>query len=65
MRNDNGLCSSGYCLGIESSADDFGVGIATFKGEIIANKSSGYIPNEVEFILEKQQDTMLKLRIKC
>ncbi len=46
MRNDDGLCLSGYCLGIESSADDFGVGIATFKGEILANKSSGYIPNE-------------------
>jgi len=46
MRNDNGLCSSGYCLGIESSADDFGVGIASFKGEILANKTSGYIPTE-------------------
>ena len=35
-----------YCLGIESSADDFGVGIATFSGEILANKSDGYIPAE-------------------
>ena len=35
-----------YCLGIESSADDFGVGIATFNGEILANKSDSYIPAE-------------------
>ncbi|MDD3792495.1 MAG: KEOPS complex N(6)-L-threonylcarbamoyladenine synthase Kae1 [Candidatus Bathyarchaeota archaeon] len=34
------------CLGIESSADDFGVGIATFDGEILANKSDSYIPTE-------------------
>jgi universal protein Kae1 len=33
-----------YCLGIESSADDFGIGISTFEGEILANISSGYIP---------------------
>ncbi|MGE5533194.1 MAG: hypothetical protein ACM3UN_02455, partial [Bacillota bacterium] len=38
--------SGNYCLGIESSADDFGVGIATFNGEILANKSVGYIPEE-------------------
>ncbi len=38
--------SSKICLGIESSADDFGVGIATFSGEILANKSDGYIPEE-------------------
>jgi universal protein Kae1 len=36
----------GYCLGIESSADDFGVGIATFNGEILANKYDSYIPVE-------------------
>lgn len=35
-----------YCLGIESTADDFGVGIATFKGEILANTSSGYVPEK-------------------
>jgi universal protein Kae1 len=35
-----------YCLGIESSADDFGVGVATFNGEILANKSDSYIPLE-------------------
>jgi universal protein Kae1 len=33
-----------YCLGIESTADDFGVGIATFDGDILANESSSYIP---------------------
>ncbi len=36
--------SCNYCLGIESSADDFSVGITTFNGEILANKSDGYIP---------------------
>ncbi len=36
----------GYCLGIESSADDFGVGVAAFNGEILANKSDSYIPEE-------------------
>lgn len=34
------------CLGIESTADDFGVGIATFNGKILANTSSGYVPEE-------------------
>ncbi len=33
----------GYCLGIESTADDFSVGIATFKGEILANVISAYM----------------------
>ena len=33
-----------YCLGIESTADDFGVGICTFKGEILANISDAYVP---------------------
>ena len=35
-----------FCLGIESTADDFGVGVATFRGEILANVSSGYIPEK-------------------
>lgn len=34
------------CLGVESTADDFGVGIASFNGDILANASSGYIPEE-------------------
>jgi len=36
----------GYCLGIESTADDFGVGIAAFNGEILANAVSGYVPEQ-------------------
>ena len=35
-----------YCLGIESTADDFGIGIVTFNGDILSNASSGYIPEE-------------------
>ncbi len=35
-----------YCLGIESTADDFGVGVATFDGEVLANTSDSYIPTE-------------------
>ncbi len=46
MRNRDQNDARKYCLGIESSADDFGVGIATFNGEILANKSDGYIPME-------------------
>jgi universal protein Kae1 len=38
--------SEGYCLGIESTADDFSVGISTFKGEILANVISTYMPPE-------------------
>ncbi len=32
-----------YCLGIESTADDFSVGILSFDGEILANVMSTYI----------------------
>ncbi|MDI6690394.1 MAG: KEOPS complex N(6)-L-threonylcarbamoyladenine synthase Kae1 [Candidatus Bathyarchaeota archaeon] len=35
-----------YCLGIESTADDFSIGISTFKGEILANIISAYIPEK-------------------
>jgi universal protein Kae1 len=35
-----------YCLGIESTADDFGAGISTFKGEILANIINAYMPPE-------------------
>jgi universal protein Kae1 len=35
-----------YCLGIESTADDFGVGIVTFEGKVLANKSDCYIPEQ-------------------
>lgn len=36
----------GYCLGIESTADDFGVGIASFQGRILANVNDTYMPKE-------------------
>ena len=35
-----------YCLGIESTADDFSVGIVTSEGQILANAISAYIPEE-------------------
>jgi universal protein Kae1 len=35
-----------YCLGIESTADDFGVGIVAFNGKILANASRDYVPEE-------------------
>lgn len=35
-----------YCLGIESTADDFGVGVAKFDGKILANVTDGYVPAE-------------------
>jgi universal protein Kae1 len=34
------------CLGIESTADDFGVGISTFNGDTLANVSDSYVPTE-------------------
>jgi N6-L-threonylcarbamoyladenine synthase/protein kinase Bud32 len=40
------LIDKGYCLGIESTADDFGVGIVKFNGEILTNIVDGYIPLE-------------------
>ncbi len=36
----------GYCLGIESTADDFGVGIVSFDGEVLANVNDVYIPEK-------------------
>ena len=38
--------SDRLCLGIESTADDFGVGIAAFQGSILANVSDSYVPTE-------------------
>lgn len=38
--------SEKYSLGVESTADDFGIGISTFEGDILANESSGYIPEQ-------------------
>lgn len=33
-----------YCLGLESTADDFSVGIVSFRGEILANEISVFMP---------------------
>jgi len=41
-----GCMRKGYCLGIESTADDFGVGIASFEGEILANVNHSYTPEK-------------------
>jgi N6-L-threonylcarbamoyladenine synthase/protein kinase Bud32 len=35
-----------YCLGIESTADDFGIGIMSFKGDVLANVNDAYIPEK-------------------
>jgi universal protein Kae1 len=35
-----------YCLGIESTADDFGVAILSFDGEVLSNANNAYIPEE-------------------
>jgi len=36
----------GYCLGIESTADDFGVGIVSFEGEVLVNVNDTYTPEK-------------------
>jgi len=38
--------NSMYCLGIESTADDFSVGILSFDGKVLANVISAYVPEE-------------------
>jgi len=35
-----------YCLGIESTADDFSVGILSFDGKVLANVISTYVPQK-------------------
>jgi N6-L-threonylcarbamoyladenine synthase len=35
-----------YCLGIESSADDFSVGLCSFDGRILANVIDAFVPME-------------------
>jgi universal protein Kae1 len=42
----NGKAGESYCLGVESTADDFSIGISTFNGKILANIISAYIPPE-------------------
>ncbi len=46
MRKSKDNSSQSYCLGIESTADDFSIGISTFQGEILANVIDSYIPSE-------------------
>lgn len=38
--------SASYCLGIESTADDFSVGILSFDGEVLANIGDAYLPQK-------------------
>lgn len=38
--------SKSYCLGIESTADDFGAAIVSFEGKILSNENDSYLPNE-------------------
>ena len=38
--------ATGVCLGIESTADDFSVGVSTFDGKILANVIDAYVPSE-------------------
>jgi universal protein Kae1 len=42
----NQNASEFYCLGVESTADDFSIGISTFKGRTLANIISSYVPSE-------------------
>lgn len=35
-----------YCLGIESTADDFGVGIVSYDGRVLANAYDSFVPHE-------------------
>ncbi len=38
--------ANSYCLGIESTADDFGVAILSFEGQVLSNANSAYIPEK-------------------
>jgi N6-L-threonylcarbamoyladenine synthase/protein kinase Bud32 len=35
-----------YCLGIESTADDFGAAIVSFEGNVLSNANDAYIPEK-------------------
>jgi len=43
---DNKDSMTNYCLGIESTADDFSVGILSFDGKVLSNVISAFIPAE-------------------
>ena len=38
--------SNSYCLGIESTADDFGAAIVSFEGKVLSNANDTYMPKE-------------------
>ncbi len=38
--------ASSYCLGIEATADDFGIAILSFDGEVLSNANSAYVPEK-------------------
>lgn len=40
----NKSLSDSYCLGIESTADDFGAAIVSFKGRVLSNENDAYLP---------------------
>jgi len=46
MRKMRAKKATGFCLGIESTADDFSIGISTFEGKILANVIDAYVPPE-------------------
>ena len=46
MRKQTVEMNQGICLGIESTADDFSIGISTFQGGILANIRDTYVPLE-------------------
>jgi N6-L-threonylcarbamoyladenine synthase/protein kinase Bud32 len=35
-----------YCLGIESTADDFGAAVVSFEGEVLSNVNDAYLPKK-------------------
>jgi N6-L-threonylcarbamoyladenine synthase/protein kinase Bud32 len=35
-----------YCLGLESTADDFGAAIVSFEGKVLSNANDAYMPKE-------------------
>lgn len=38
--------SRSYCLGIESTADDFGAAVVSFDGKVLSNANDAYMPKE-------------------
>ena len=38
--------ANSYCLGIESTADDFGAAIVSFEGKVLSNANDTYMPKE-------------------